>query len=191
VATKRKPGAKRGRPPVPTLLDPDRFKVAMWCALHADGSSELEASRLALLMTDPAPEGGRITITDIEGVLHRASATIPLPPFDPANPYKGELALAAKAKRAKPEPWLVCSSDLLQQLFENIRKKDTLAVAVAGRGLAMLGWEPTIMRLLQRIGAALQSNLPPDDLTALSPKARKAAERAGVKVPKRRHRGKK
>jgi len=48
--------------------------------VSAQNFSSFNASRLALLATDV--EGGPLTVEDIEGVLRKASATIPLPPCD-------------------------------------------------------------------------------------------------------------
>lgn len=146
-----------------------------------------DAARRALL----AVKGGPITQEDIEGVLQRASATVPLPPFDPDDPDKGLRRFAAKAWRARPEPWLVYSAALVQGLITFIRASNTTGIAVAYDELLKLGWGSVIMGLVQRVEAALGSNLPPGDLTALGPEARKLVERlSGVKFPKRRHRKK-
>jgi hypothetical protein len=99
--------------------------------------------------------------------------------------------VAAKAWRAKPELWLVYSAALVQGLITFIRASNMIGIAVAYDGLLKLGWGPTIMGLVQRVEAALGSNLPPGDLTALGPEARKLVGRlSGVKFPKRRHRKK-
>src|SRR5258708_35857098 len=74
--TKKKPNAARGRRPVPIGQDPQQFEIAAWWAFHGDGCGPFDAARRALL----AVKGGPITVEDIEGVLHRASATVPLPP---------------------------------------------------------------------------------------------------------------
>jgi len=105
--------------------------------------------------------------------MHRASATVPLPPFDPDDPDKGLRQLAAKAKRARPEPWLIHSSGMLRGLIMFIRAGNMKGIAVTYDGLLKLGWGPTIMGLVQRVEAALGSNLPPGDLEKLSPGARR------------------
>jgi hypothetical protein len=169
--TKKKPDASRGRPPVPIEENPDRFKLAAWRAFYADGFSSFNASRLALLATDV--EGGRITMEDVEAVLTKASAIIPVPPFDPLDPDKGLRQLAAKAKRAKPEPWLAVSAGLLQGLITFIRENNVTGICLTLDGLARLGWGSLIMGLAQRVEAALGSNLPPADLEKLSPAARR------------------
>ena len=167
--TKKKPNAARGRRRVPIGQDPQQFEIAAWRAFHGDGCGPFDAARRALL----AVKGGPITVEDIEGVLHRASATVPLPPFDPDDPDKGLRRLAAKARRARPEPWLVHSAWLLQGLIMFIRANNMKGIAVTYDGLLRLGWGPTIMGLVQRVEAALGSNLPPGDLEKLSPAARR------------------
>jgi hypothetical protein len=169
-----------GRPRVPIQQDPQRFEIAAWWAFHGDGCGPFDAARRALL----AVKSGPITVDDIEGVLHRASATIPLPPFDPDDPDKGLRRLAAKARGARPEPWLICSARLLLDLMRFIRTDNMLGIAVAYDWLIRLGWGPTIAGLVQRVEAALGSNLPPADLTALGTAARKLMKRAGVRFPK-------
>jgi hypothetical protein len=176
----------RGRPPRSIENNPQRFEIGCWWAFHEDGCGPFDAARRALL----AVKGGPITLEDIEGVLQRASATVPLPPFDPDGPDEGLRRFAAKAWRAKPEPWLVYSAGLVQGLITFIRANNIVGIAVAYDGLLRLGWGPTLMGLVRRVEAALGSNLPPADLAALGPKARKLLERQGVKFPKRRHRKK-
>ena len=160
---------RRGRPPVPIERDPQRFEIACWWAFTKMGLGKFDAARRALL----AVKGGPITLEDIEGVLRRASATVPLPPFDSDDPDKGLRRLAAKAKRAKPEPWLVNSAGLVQGLITFIRNNNMTGIAAAYNGLIKLGWGPTIMGLVQRVEAALGSNLPPAELEKLSPAARR------------------
>ena len=160
---------RRGRPPVPIERDPQRFEIACWWAFHEMGLGKFDAARRALLAT----EGGPITLEDIEGVLIRATATIPLPqPFDPDDPDKGLRRLSAKAQRAKPSPWLINSAGLVQGLITFIASNNTTGICFAYDGLIKLGWGPTIMGLAQRIEVALRSNLPPADLDKLSPAVR-------------------
>jgi len=171
---------RRGRPPVPIERDPQRFEIAAWWAFHEGGCGSFDAARRALL----AVKGGPITLEDIEGVLRRASATVPLPPFDPDDPDKGLRRLAAKAKRAKPEPWLVNSAGLVQGLITFIRNNNMTGIAAAYDGLIKLGWGPTIMGLVQRVEAALGSNLPPAELEKLSPAARRLLANLRLKAKK-------
>ena len=171
MVTKKKPGAKRGRPKVPIEQDPDRFKLAMWRAFYAEGFGMFDAARLALLATDP--NGGPITIEAIEKVYHMAATAIPLPSFDPLDPDKGLRQLSAKAKRTKPTPWLASSAGLLQGLIEFIRTDKLTGIALAYDGLLKLGWGPVIMKLADRIETALRSNLAPADLEKLSPAVRR------------------
>jgi len=164
------PNPRRGRPPVPIERDPQRFEIACWWAFTEMGLGKFDAARRALLAT----KGGPVTLEDIEGVLVKASATIPLPqPFDPEDPDKGLRRLSAKAKRAKPSEWLIISSGLVQALITFIATNNMTGIATACDGLMKLGWGPTIMGLAQRIEAALGSNLPPADLAKLSPAVRR------------------
>jgi hypothetical protein len=169
LMTKKKPDAKRGRPPVPIERDPQRFEIACWWAFTQSGLGSFDAARRALL----AVKGGPITVQDIEGVLHMASATIPLPPFDQLDPDQGLRQLAAKAKRAKPEPWLVNSATLLQGLITFVGTSNMTGICLALDGLEKLGWRPVIMGLAERIETALSSNLPPVDFEKLSPAVRR------------------
>jgi hypothetical protein len=165
---------RRGRPAVPIERDAQRFEIACWWAFTGMGFGSFDAARRALLVT----KGGPITLEDIEGVLVRASVAIPLPqPFDPIDPDRGLRALTAKAKRAKPAPWLVASSGLIRGLIRFIADGNMTAIAVTYDGLIKLGWGETILGLADRIERALQSNLPPGDLDALSPAARKLVAR--------------
>jgi hypothetical protein len=174
----KKQTAKRGRPPVPIECDPQRFEIACWWAF----SSELgafDAARRALL----AVRGGPITVQDIEGVL-MASASIPLPPYDPLDPDRGLRQLAAKARRARPEAWLISSAGLLEGLIRFIRENNTTGICIALDGLDRLGWRPVIMGLAERVEAALGSNLPPAELEKLSPAVRRLLAELGQKPKK-------
>jgi len=70
---KRRLKPRRGRPPVPIERDPRRFEIACWWAFTEMGLGKFDAARRALLAT----KGGPITLEDIEGMLVRASASIP------------------------------------------------------------------------------------------------------------------
>jgi hypothetical protein len=154
-----KTGAKRGRPPVPIERDPQRFEIACWWALTQAGLGSFDAARRALL----AVKGGPITLQDIEGVLQMATATIPLPSPDPLDPDQGLRQLAAKAKRAKPELWLVNSAALLQGLITFVGTSNVTGICLTLDGLDRLGWRPVLMGLAERVETALSSNLPPAD----------------------------
>ena len=161
---------KRGRRLVPIERDPQRFELACWWAFHEMGCGPFDAARRALLAT----KGGPITLQDVEGVLHMASCTIPLPqPFDPLDPDKGLRRLAAKARRVRPEPWLIKSAALVQGLITFVASNNVTGICIARDALIRLGWEPIIMGLAQRIEAALRSNLPPAELDKLSPVVRR------------------
>jgi hypothetical protein len=164
-----KTGVKRGRPPVPIERDPQRFEVACWHAFTESGLGSFDAARRALL----AVKGGPITLQDIEGVLVMATAAIPLPPFDELDPDRGLRQLARKARRARPEPWLIASAELVEGLIRFIRANNTTGICATLDGLIKLGWGAVIMGLAQRIEAALRSNLPPADLQTLSPAVRR------------------
>jgi hypothetical protein len=134
------------------------------------GLGKFDAGRRALL----AIRGGPITLEDVEGMLIRASATIPLPqPFDRADPDKGLRRLSAKAQRAKPSPWLINSAGLVQGLITFIASNNMTGVCLAYDGLLRLGWAPTIRGLADRIEIALQSNVPPAEIEKLTPAVRR------------------
>jgi len=161
---------RRGRPSVPIERDPQRFEIACWWAFTEMGLGKFDAARRALLAT----KGGPITLEDIEGVLVRASATIPLPqPFDPEDPDKGLRRLSAKAQRAAPSPWLINSASLVQGLITFIAAGNMIGVCFAYDGLLRHGWGPVILGLADRIEAALKSNLPPAEIEKLSPAVRR------------------
>jgi hypothetical protein len=161
---------RRGRPPVPIERDPQRFEIACWWAFTEMGLGKFYAARSALLAT----KGGPITLEDIEGVLVRASATIPLPqPFDPEDPDKGLRRLSAKAQRAAPSPWLINSASLVQGLITFIAAGNMIGVCLAYDGLLRHGWGPVILGLADRIEAALKSNLPLAEIEKLSPAVRR------------------
>jgi hypothetical protein len=162
--------ASRGRPPVPIERDPQRFEIACWWAFIEMGFGKFDAARRALLAT----KGGPITMEDIEGVLRRASATIPLPqPFDPDDPDKGLRRLSAKAQRTRPTEWLIVSSGLVRGLITFIVNNNMTGICLAFDGLIKLGWGPTILGFVDRIDAALKSNLPPAEIAKLSPAVRR------------------
>jgi hypothetical protein len=166
----------RGRPKGSAIAierDPQRFEIACWWAFHEMGCGPFDAARRALL----AVKGGPITLEDIEGVLVMASAIIPLPqPFDSLDPDKGLRRLSAKAKRIQPSGWLAVSSGMIRALITFIATNNMTGISTACDGLIKLGWGPTIMGLTQRIETALGSNLPPADLTKLSPAVRRLLE---------------
>jgi hypothetical protein len=159
---------RRGRPPVAIEQDRRRFEIACWWAFTEMGLGKFDAARRALL----AVKGGPITLEDIEAVLVRASARIPLPPFNPDDPDKGLRRLSAKAQRAKPSPWLINSAGFVQGLITFIAGNNTTGICLAYDGLIKLGWGPVILGLADRVSTALRSNLPPADLEKLSPAAR-------------------
>ena len=161
--------AKRGRPRRPIERDAQRYEIACWWAFTQSGLGAFDAARRALL----AVKGGPISLQDVEGVLQMASATIPLPPYDELDPDRGLRQLAAKARRARPEPWLISSAGLLEGLIQFIRDNNTTGVCIALDGLDRLGWRPVLMGLAQRVEAALSSNLPPADFEKLSPAVRR------------------
>jgi hypothetical protein len=170
MVTKKKPGAKRGRPPVPIERDKQKFEIACCLAFVGTGFGKFEAARYALL----AIGGGPITLEDVEGVLRKASAKIPLPqPFSPDDPDKGLRRLSAKAQHAKRSPWLITSVGLLRELIKFIVRDDEKGMWIALHGLNDLGWGPVIVDLTSRIEATFGSNLPPADIEKLSPAGRR------------------
>jgi hypothetical protein len=91
------------------------------------GCGPFDAARRALL----AIRGGAITLEDIEGVLQLATASVPS--IDATDPDEGLRRLAAKAQRAKPEPWLFSSAALVQALITFIRGNNMLGIAVSAK----------------------------------------------------------
>jgi hypothetical protein len=64
MATKRKPGAKRGRPKgavIPIERDEQKFEIACWWAFVGMGFDQFDAARRALLVVG----GGPITMEDV------------------------------------------------------------------------------------------------------------------------------
>ena len=174
---------RRGRPVgsvVPIERDPQRFEIACWWAFSEMGFGPYDSARRALLVT----RGGPISIEDIEGVLHMATAQIPLPtPLDPLDPDAGLRRLTAKAKRAKLSVWLASSAGMLQALMVYIGQGNMTGITITFDALLKLGWGETLMGLVERIEAALGSNLPPADLDRLSPAVRRLL--AGLQKPKK------
>jgi hypothetical protein len=149
--------------------DPQRFEIACWWAFTEMGLGKFDAARRALLAT----RGGPISLEDVEGMLIKASATIPLPSFDPDDPDRGLRQLSAKAQRTKPSRWLIQSAGLVQGLVTFIARGNTAGICVAYDALIRLGWGPTIMGLADRLETALKSNLPPAEIEKLSPAVRR------------------
>jgi hypothetical protein len=164
----------------PIERDPQRFEIACWWAFTQMGLGKFDAARRALLAT----KGGPIRLEDVEGVLIKASATIPLPqPFDANDPDRGLRRLSAKAQRAKASPWLVHSAGLVQGLITFIASGNSIGICVCYLGLNALGWGPTILGLADRIETALKSNLPPAEIEKLSPGVRRLL--ADLRRPKK------
>ena len=156
--TKKKPGAKRGRPPGPIADDPDRFKLAAWRAFYAEGFDKFESARLALLVTDP--EGGRITIEVIEGFYRKATATIPLPqPVDTDDLDKGLRQLSTKVARTKSTPWLPYNPGMFQGLIRVAQTDNNLTgIRLAYDRLSKVGWDPLIIGLTEQIASFCRNN---------------------------------
>jgi hypothetical protein len=179
-----RPGAGRAEgSAIPIEQDPQRYEIAAWVAFVGEGVGPFDAARRALL----AVRGGAVSVSDIEGLLHVASAEIPLPqPFDPLDPDKGLRRLAAKAKRAAkrepPSEWLNRSAGTIGALLVFVRESNVAGICAALDILTELGWESVIQGLVKRIEGALGSNLAPADLEKLSPAVRRwLAERRAAK----------
>jgi hypothetical protein len=184
--TKKKPDAKHGRPPVPIEQNPQRFEIACIWAFLGFGLGPFDATRRALMVV----RGGPITMSDIMGVLQLSQVSVPLPEAkDERN--AAERRLFATAKRQRAEPWLVECSAFIQGLIIFIGTSNVTGACTCLDNLLLRGWRPVLAGLHERIETTLKSNVPPADLTALGPDARKLVERlTGVKFPKRRHRRK-
>jgi hypothetical protein len=162
---------RRGRPPgqLPIEQNPQRFEIAAWWAFRGMGLGPFDAARRALL----AVKGGDFSVEDIEGLLHLASAQIPLPQHDPDEPDAGLRRLAAKARRQKASRWLTNSIGMVHALVIFVAQENWTGVCAALDVLVTLGWRPVIAGLTKRLEAALRSNLPPADLEKLRPEVRR------------------
>jgi hypothetical protein len=189
MATKKKPNAKRGRPPgtsVPIERHPQRFEIACIWAFLGFGLGPFDATRRALMVV----RGEAVTMSDVMGVLRLSQVSVPLPEAQD-EPNAAERRLLAVAKRQGPEPWLVECSALIRGLIIFMGTGNVTGACLCLDNLLVRGWRPVLAGLNERIEAMLKSNVPPTDLTALGPQARKLVERlTGVKTPKRLHRKK-
>jgi hypothetical protein len=177
---------RRGRPPVPIERHPQRFEIACIWAFLGFGLGPFDATNRALMVV----RGNSITMSDVMGVLRLSQVSVPLPEFkDESN--AAERRLFATAKRQHPEPWLVECSAFIQGLIIFVGTGNVTGACTCLDNLLLRGWRPVLAGLHERIETMLKSNIPPADLTALGPQARKLVERlTGVKSPKRRHRKK-
>jgi hypothetical protein len=187
VATKRKPGAKRGGSrPAPIERHPRRFEIACIWAFLGFGVGPFDAARRALVVV----KGGSISMADIEGVLRMSQVCVPLPE-SVDEPNAAERRLFAMAKRRRAELWLVQSSAFIQGLIIFVQTRNVTGACMCLDNLLLRGWRPVIAGLAERIETMLQSNVPPAGLAELGPEARQLVERVtGVKFSKRPHRKK-
>jgi hypothetical protein len=178
---------QRGRPPVPIEQDPQRFEIACIWAFLGFGLGPFDAAKRALMVV----RGSSISMDDIMGVLRLSQVPVPLPEVKD-EPNAAERRLFATAKRQRPEPWLVECSAFIQGLIIFMSPPvNVTGACMCLDNLVLRGWWPVLAGLHERIETMLESNIPPADLLALGPQARKLVERlAGVKFPKRRHRKK-
>jgi hypothetical protein len=177
---------KRGRLPGPMERHPQRFEIACIWAFLGFGVGPFDAARRALMVV----KGGPITMADIEGVLRLSQVSVPLPEIAD-EPNAAERRLFALAKRQRPEPWLVQCAAFIQGLIIFLATGNVTGACMCLDNLLLRGWRPVLAGLAERIETMLQSNVPPADLTALGPQARKLVERlTGAPFPKRRHRKK-
>jgi hypothetical protein len=179
---------KKGRPSVPIDRHPQRFEIACIRAFLDFGVGPFDAARRALMVV----KGGPISMADIEGVLRLSQMPVPLTlPQVEDEPNAAERRLFAMAKRQRAEPWLVHSVALIQGLIIFIGTRNITGACLCLDNLLLRGWRPVLAGLHARIETMLKSNVPPADLAALGPEARKLVERlTGAKFPARRHRRK-
>jgi hypothetical protein len=129
-------------------------------------------------------------MSDVMGVLRLSQMCVPLPEAKD-EPNAAVRRLFAMAKRRPAEPWLEECSVFIQGLIIFMRTGNITGACLCLDNLLLRGWRPVIAGLVERIETMLKSNVPPADLAALGPQARKLVERlTGVKFPKRRHRKK-
>ena len=175
---------RRGRPPVPIERDSQRFEIACIWAFLGFGLGPFDATKRALMVV----RGGPISMSDIMGVLRLSQVSVRLPEAKD-EPNAAERRLFAMAKRRRPEPWLVECSAFIQGLIVFVRTGNITGACICLDNLLLRGWRPVLAGLVERIETTLKGNIPPADLAALGPQARKLVERlTGVKFPKRRHR---
>jgi hypothetical protein len=178
---------RHGRPPVPIERHPQRFEIACIWAFLGFGLGPFDATNRALMVV----RGGSISMADIEGVLRLSQMSVPLPEAKD-EPNAAERRLFATAKRQRPEPWLVeCSAFIQGLIIFTGPPVNVTGSCLCLDHLLLRGWRPVLAGLAERIETTLKSNIPPADLAALGPQARKLVERlTGAKFPKRRHRKK-
>jgi hypothetical protein len=164
---------RQGRPPRSIECDPQRFELALWRALVGMGCDQFPAARLALFVV----KGGPLRREDIEGALQVLSTQIPLRSHDPNDPDADVRHLSDKAKRQRPSDWLVKSAAMIQGLILFYTNNNPRGTKIALDALRQLGWGPVLLGLVDRIEAALKSNLAPADLGKLSPRARRLLAR--------------
>ena len=178
--------ANLGRPPVPIDRHPQRFEIACIWAFLGFGLGPFDATNRALMVV----RGGSISMRDVMGVLRLSQVSVPLPEAED-EPNAAERRLFAMAKRQRAEPWLVECSAFIQGLIIFMGTGNITGACTCLDNLLRRGWRPVLDGLQERIETMLKSNVPPADLAALGPQARKLVEQlTGVKFPKRRHRKK-
>ena len=171
---------------MPIERHPQRFEIACIWAFLGFGLGPFDATNRALMIV----RGNSISMSDIMGVLQLSQMSVPLPEVKD-EPNAAERRLFATANRQRPEQWLVEGSALIQALIIFIGAGNSSGACLCLDNLLLRGWRPVLVGLAERIETMLKSNVPPADLTALGPQARKLVERlTGVKFPKRRHRRK-
>jgi hypothetical protein len=132
--------------------------------------------------------GNSINMADIMGVLRLSQVSVQLSEVED-EPNATERRLFATAKRQRPEPWLVESAAFIQGLIIFARTGNVTGACTCLDNLLLHGWRPVLAGLHERIETMLKSNIPPADVTALGPQARKLVQRL-TGVSKRRHRKK-
>jgi hypothetical protein len=183
--TKRKPDAKRGRPPTSIKGHPQRFEIACIWAFLGFGLRPFDATYRALVVV----RGTSITVSDVMGVLRLSQVSVPLSEVND-EPNAAERRLFATAKRQAPQQWLVESSAFIQGLIIFIGTGNVTGACLCLDNLLLRGWQPVLAGLAERIETMLKSNVPLADLTVLGPQARKLVERLTGAGFSKRHRKK-
>jgi hypothetical protein len=118
--TKRKPGAKRGRQPVPIEEDPQRFEIACIWAFLGFGCGPFDAARRALMVV----RGDAITMSDVMGVLRLSQVTVPRRDarsrahHEPRQPVPATVSSALSSVLKRKPPWSAAARGQISQRME-------------------------------------------------------------------------
>lgn len=155
-----------GRPPghVRLMDDPRREETAAWLAFSKSGLGPYGAANLVtfLLASNEA-----ITTESIEGLLLQSSAGlgIMVTPKGHADRVRRRAEEVMKRADDDERAWLERSAALIAALVKFVPRlpEAQLGVELTLDLLKIEGWGDTILRVVGRIDASLQSNFPPHE----------------------------